>query len=380
MIKIISGIIVLRKQKGVTKMLDRETKNKSQDKSKHEFKENIPEKSKENDSSRVKLDEILKSLFGVSKKVLIQMMNSLFKENFDVNMTDVTFENNEFISDEYDIIRGDLFLKLSSQGGKPYHYHIELQTTNDNSMIIRMFEYGFKKAKEVAKYNNDAETVIYIPRQLVIFIEQNSNIKDELKMRLIFPDGQDIRYTVPVMKYWEYDARTLINEKMYPLLPLQVFKLRYKMESLRKRDENKNNKTNLRKAVLEAKREAEHIALEAKKLYEKDEINGDDLHKVLLAVGNLFEYLNDKYGEDKKLVEEVFSMTRTLYDPVVAEKALARGELKGRKEGRKEGIKEGRKEERKNVARNLLLLGIEIDKIVEATKLSKEEIKKLEKE
>jgi len=51
---------------------------------------------------RVKLHEILKSLFVVSKKVLITMMNSLFKEDFDVSMTEITFENSEFVSDDYD--------------------------------------------------------------------------------------------------------------------------------------------------------------------------------------------------------------------------------------------------------------------------------------
>ncbi|WHH57509.1 hypothetical protein [Petroclostridium sp. X23] len=120
---------------------------------------------------RVKLDEILKSLFAVSKKVLVTMMNSLFHEDFDVDTTEVTFENNEFISNEYDIIRGDVFLKIS-QDEKPYHYHIELQTLNDATMVIRLFEYGFKKAKELAKYEGIDETVIYIPKQLVIFIEQ----------------------------------------------------------------------------------------------------------------------------------------------------------------------------------------------------------------
>ena len=37
-------------------------------------------------------------------------------------------------------------------------------------MIIRMFEYGFKKAKEISR-NSEEETVIYIPKQLVIFIQ-----------------------------------------------------------------------------------------------------------------------------------------------------------------------------------------------------------------
>lgn len=334
----------------MTKLINEDTKNKVQDTA----QEKPPEKDTKN---RVKLDEILKSLFGVSKKVLIKMMNSLFNENFDINMTDVTFENNEFVSDEYDIIRGDLFLKIVNNE-KPNHYHIELQTKNDATMVIRMFEYGFQKGKEIAKHRSSEETVIYIPKQLVIFIEQNANIQDELKMRLIFPEGQEIKYSVPVMKYWQYDSKTIIDKGMYPLLPLQIFKLRYKMESITRRD--KNDKLNLNKAILEAKEEAENISLESKKLYDQGEINGDDLHKVLLAVGSLFEYLNDKYGEDEKLVEEVLQVTRILYDPV--------------------RVEEAKKEERREVARNLLLFGDKIEKIMQVTKLTREEIEKIKKD
>ena len=53
-----------------------------------------------NDENRVQLDEVLKSLFNVSKKVLVEMMNSLFHEDYDIDNTEVTFENNEFITDE----------------------------------------------------------------------------------------------------------------------------------------------------------------------------------------------------------------------------------------------------------------------------------------
>jgi hypothetical protein len=276
----------------------------------------------EANEQRVKLDEILKSLFAVSKKVLVTMMNSLFHENLDVNTTEVTFENTEFVSGEYDIIRGDLFLKIS-KNEKPYHYHIEVQTLNDATMVIRLFEYGFKKAKELAKYEGQDETILYIPKQLVIFIEQNKNIKDELKMKLIFPDGQEVKYIVPVMKYWEYNDKKLIEEKMYPLLPLQVFKLRYKMESLRKKQ--KCDDSALKEALLEAKQVAEAIAKEAKHLYDCKEINGDDLHRILLAIANLFEYLNRRYGGNKDLEEEVTKMTKTLYDPEVERKGIEKG-------------------------------------------------------
>ena len=217
----------------------------------------------ENDQ-RVKLDEIVKSLFTVSKKVLITMMNNLFKENFDDEMTEITFENNEFISDDYDIIRGDLFLKISKEN-KPYHYHIELQTRNDSTMVIRMFEYGFKKAKELAKYDGDdpEEIVIFIPKQLVIFVEQNRNIKNELKMKLIFPNGQEIKYTVPVMKYWKYSDSDIMQNKIYPLLPLQVFKLRYKMEQIKKK--HGEGSSELTETIMEAKK--------YQKQYLKKEVN-----------------------------------------------------------------------------------------------------------
>lgn len=320
--------------------------------------------SKEGDENRVKLDEVLKSLFNVSKKVLIEMMNSLFHENYDIDSTEITFENNEFVTDDYDIIRGDLFLKISNDN-KPYHYHIELQTKNDKTMVIRMFEYGFKKAKELSRCedSSDDETIIYIPKQLVMFIEENRNIKDELKMKLVFPDGQIVNYKVPVLKCWEYDDKRFIEEKMYPLLPLQIFKLRYDMESIKRRSNGDKNKLN--EAILNAKELAQIVANESKFLYDEKKIDGEDLHKILLAIGNLFEYLNDKYGDDKKLNEEVMNMTKTLYDPEVE------------KRGIEKGIEKGEEKKAIETARIAIKKGLNDDLISELTGLSFEEIKRI---
>lgn len=125
---------------------------------------------KEANSDRIKLDEILKSLFTVSNKVLINMLNSLFKENYATEATEVSFGSNEFVDDAYNILRGDIFLKLSD-ADQSNHYHVEIQTLNDDSMVIRMLEYGIGKAREMAQGVGDTEeTIFYIPKQLVIFI------------------------------------------------------------------------------------------------------------------------------------------------------------------------------------------------------------------
>ena len=46
-------------------------------------------------------------------------------------------------------------------------------------------------------------------------------------------------------------------------------------------------------------------------------------------------------------------------------------------EGRKEGIMEGKEEERLEIAKNMKALGIDINTIVKATGLSKEEVLKI---
>ena len=51
----------------------------------------------------------------------------------------------------------------------------------------------------------------------------------------------------------------------------------------------------------------------------------------------------------------------------------------GKDEGRKIGIAEGRKEARKTIITNLLKMKIPIDKIIEVTNASKEEIEKIKK-
>lgn len=46
-------------------------------------------------------------------------------------------------------------------------------------MVIRMFEYGFKKAKELSRCedSSDDETIIYIPKQLVMFMKKTGILK-----------------------------------------------------------------------------------------------------------------------------------------------------------------------------------------------------------
>ncbi|WP_294195878.1 hypothetical protein [uncultured Clostridium sp.] len=290
------------------------------------------------EKEKVKLDEVLKFLFSTSNKVLVKLLNGIFDEKFDVDEVELTVSNNEFVEDDLGILRGDMFFDILNKNHNKASYHIEFQTKNDNTMVIRMFEYGFKKGKEQLKnskkFKEEIKT-IYFPKQKVIFFEENKSIKNQLKLKIIFPDEQEIIYTVDVIKYWEYTDKELKEKKMYPLMPLQLFNLRKELEKAH----NKNDLKKIKELSKKAKNLAEKLAKESAKLFEEDEILGEDFHKMLLAIQNLIEYLNRNYMKDENIENEVNKMTKTLYDPEVEKRGIEKGIKQGIKQGREQGIK-----------------------------------------
>ncbi|WP_300958621.1 hypothetical protein [uncultured Clostridium sp.] len=270
--------------------------------------------------------------------MLVKLLNGIFDEKFDVDEVELTVSNNEFVEDDLGILRGDMFFDILNKNHNKASYHIEFQTKNDNTMVIRMFEYGFKKGKEQLKnskkFKEEIKT-IYFPKQKVIFFEENKSIENQLKLKIIFPDEQEIIYTVDVIKYWEYTDKELKEKKMYPLMPLQLFNLRKELEKAH----NKNDLKKIKELSKKAKNLAEKLAKESAKLFEEDEILGEDFHKMLLAIQNLIEYLNRNYMKDENIENEVNKMTKTLYDPEVEKRGIEKGIKQGIKQGREQGIK-----------------------------------------
>jgi len=64
-------------------------------------------------------------------------------------------------------------------------------------------------------------------------------------------------------------------------------------------------------------------------LSKSKEILGSDLEKILLVLNNISEYLYNKYGEYEKVSKEVFTMLKTLVDPVVMNEGIKQGIGKG---------------------------------------------------
>ena len=85
----------------------------------------------------------------------------------------------------------------------------------------------------------------------------------------------------------------------------------------------------VKQSVEDVKNSAKQTAEEIIKLQETGKINPEDMHILLLAISNLFKYLNSKYGNGTKLNEKVNIIIKTLYDSIVEERGIKIGEIRG---------------------------------------------------
>lgn len=316
---------------------------------------------------RIKLDQIMKVLFRLSDRLTIELINYLFDEQFTVETATIHETNTESFDDGYDRIIADLCVVVTTNR-QTYRYHIEFQTNNDTLMAVRMFRYGFESAMNQLKVESHHEVppLIKFPRQLVIYIEKNRNIRDQLSLNLQLPNGKVIPYEVPVMKYWEYTPEELEAKNMYSLLPLQVFKFRKSIQAI---EDSSKTVSEKRILIIEQFRQLKdtirHLTEILARLRKEQKLVGEDLTKVLNAINYLNEFLYRRYGEYETIEKEAVRMLKTLHDPEVYE------------QGMEKGMEQGSRNKAFDVARNLLALNIEVDKIAIATGLSESEILRL---
>ena len=164
-----------------------------------------------------------------------------------------------------------------------------------------------------------------------------------------------------------------ILKKMYPLLPLQLFNLRKKLNTAKK----KNDINTIKELSVVAKNLATKLANESKELFKQDEILGEDFHSMLLAIQNLIEYLNKNYIEDENLEEEVNIMTKSLYDPEVEKKGIEKGIEQGIEQGIKQGMKQGIEQNQAEIVLNMLGEGLDEATISKFTKIDIEKVKEI---
>jgi hypothetical protein len=161
-----------------------------------------------------------------SHPAIVRFINGGYEENHDPE-TPVEFQPTETITKGPDrkMTRRTSDMILTIDGST---YIIEAQTADDDTIAMRIFEYGFTYAVRNAKISgHGAKIEAEMPKAMVIYWETSDKTPDSAVFTLGFKDGKEPReYKVRVLKVLEYTLDDLDRNNMALLYPFYLLKAR----------------------------------------------------------------------------------------------------------------------------------------------------------
>ena len=161
-------------------------------------------------------DDVFRTMIEKMPYLAVPLINEVFHTSYpeDVKITQLRNEhqqeNGEIITDSCLLI------------GKKM-YHIECQSTDDTTMVVRMIEYDFTIAIGTADKQGRRYRIEF-PRSCVLFLRSSQNTPDYLEADVVFPDGQVHLYSIPAIKMSNYTKNSIFEKNLLMLLPFYIMR------------------------------------------------------------------------------------------------------------------------------------------------------------
>ena len=263
-------------------------------------------------------DDVFRTMMEKMPELVIPLINEVFKTDYPSDI-EIRQGRNEHTTETGTIIT-DSYLQIADK-----RYHIECQSTEDRTMVLRMIEYDFAIGLEHAQKVN-GRYQIRLPSSCVLFLRGNSR-EDSLRMDLISPDGQCMEYIVPVIKTEWYYLDELFQKNLVMLFPFYIMRYENRKDALKTDD------------LLQKKLFGEYEEIEAylENLFLKKEMEKEfyDITELIVKVTNyIFSDLNQiQKGLGVIMGGKVLELK--------TDKLINQGKMLGFKQGVQEGIEQG---------------------------------------
>ena len=319
-------------------------------------------------------DDVFRTLLTDCTELMIPVVNEIFHTHYTGKETICLLQNEHFIKmpdgSEQERITDSSFEIISSEetsmpqvlknqlyGGSAgcntaqrKRYHIECQSTEDGSMIVRMFEYDTQLALENREFTSNILTVQF-PDSAIVSLRHTKNTPEEMTVKVLTPGGR-VSYTVPVLKVKRYTIHELFERKLFFLIPFHIFAYEKDFKEL---EENKKKLKQL-EAEYASIRERLEIACQM------GDLNRYAKAAILDMSRKVIEHLAVKYKNVAK------GVSRTMGGKVLNYEA---------KDILNRGRREGEEYTKIQIATKLLSMGNDIKSVAELAELPQETVEKL---
>ena len=286
-------------------------------------------------------DDVFRTIAQKMPFLLIPLINEVFQTNYSEDIHFQQLRNEHY--EKFGKIITDSILQIED-----HTYHLECQSSLDGRMVIRMFEYDFSIALELAQKNNETFEIEF-PQSCVLYIRNHRehSLPDYHEAIVKFADGQQILYRLPILRAQNYTVDSIFEKQLLILLPYHI--LRYESYL-------KNSGSNTKKL--------EQLLTDYQKISDALEQCSDNKKATL-------------YIDMIKLIDDIADHIIPKDNVKVRERL---GDLMGGKILQLESERlreEGQKTERIRAIQNMISLGLTKEKIL--TKYSEEEYEEAEK-
>jgi hypothetical protein len=223
-----------------------------------------------------------------------------------------------------------------------------------------MFRYSFERAVKLDYYRDKNRIRLQFPHPYLILLEEAADVEDKVVLAIEIPRANTVEFNIDVIRYWTYDLKKLYEENKYLIYPLQIFKLRRKMDAISSSTKSESIKREKMLKLYGELKELIFKSLEAiDKAYKDGKIEKSDYDEMTIVLENINLYLLNVYGKYGIIEEEVKMMVKSFYDPEVEAR--------------------GRELERISIAENIIKDGEPTEKIKKYTGLDEASISEIRK-
>ena len=239
-------------------------------------------------------DDVFRTLLNDCSSLIIPVINEVFGEHYS-GQEKITFSPNEHFLNQQDGNEEERITDTSFkiEGKETKKYHLECQSSTDNSMLVRFFEYDTQIALDEGRINGNV-LIVTLPHSAVLFLRHHTSTPDTLKIRMVTPGGT-VEYDIQVMKSQQYTLEAIFEKNLLLLIPFYIFSHESQF------DEYEKDKTKLKKK----KKEYEQIKNKLEELLNQGAISEYTRCTIIDMSNKVLEHIAVKYNSVKEGVKAV---------------------------------------------------------------------------
>ena len=270
---------------------------------------------KENKNINTPYDDVFRTLLNDCPRFIIAIINEAFGTTYSENESVIFYENEKFLNQQDGQQEKRITDSNFDIGGTGYH--IECQSWEDSSMILRVWEYDSQIAKENAVWK-DGMLEVSFPNTAVLYLRHTSKTPDYTVIKITVP-GDSCSYKVPNIKVKNYNADEILEKKLYFLIPFHIFRFENKLE---KCETDKVELEDMKQIYLYINEKLEECQKEGMTLYERMTLQA--------MARKVIDQIARKYPNVKKGLGDIMGGKVLEYEAKIM---LNKGKEEGKREG-----------------------------------------------